>query len=235
MSVLKSIREQLAPIHPEGYIFVGGFVVATLVFSAGCGRRWAGSASSRRCWCAYFFRDPARVTPLRERSRRGAGRRARLLRRPRRPAAGLGLGGAPLPRDLDFHVGVRLPRESRAGRGPRGARSPTGRACSSTPISTRRARTTSATASSSRRPPGAFGVVQIAGLVARRIVCFTQRARSLGAGDRFGLIRFGSRVDVYLPERARIVVGLDSRCVAGETVIAQRRRATSRARQFRKS
>jgi phosphatidylserine decarboxylase len=67
---------------------------------------------------------------------------------------------------------------------------------------------------------GLYGVVQIAGFVARRIVCFTQEGGRLGAGDRFGLIRFGSRVDVYLPDRASVVVGLGSRSVAGETVIA---------------
>jgi phosphatidylserine decarboxylase len=67
---------------------------------------------------------------------------------------------------------------------------------------------------------GRFGVVQIAGLVARRIVCFTKEGSRLGAGERFGLIRFGSRVDVYLPDGASAIVGLNSRCVAGETVIA---------------
>ena len=67
---------------------------------------------------------------------------------------------------------------------------------------------------------GSFGVVQIAGLVARRIVCFVEEGAHLAAGDRFGLIRFGSRVDVYMPEDARIVVGLGSRAIAGETVIA---------------
>ena len=66
---------------------------------------------------------------------------------------------------------------------------------------------------------GSFGVVQIAGLIARRIVCFTHEGAHLATGDRFGLIRFGSRVDVYLPPQARILAGLDSRCVAGETVI----------------
>ena len=81
---------------------------------------------------------------------------------------------------------------------------------------------------------GDFGVVQIAGLVARRIVCFTREGSHLGAGDRFGLIRFGSRVDVYLPSWTRVVVGLDSRCVAGETVIALLD-AGEPPRQFRKS
>ena len=73
-------------------------------------------------------------------------------------------------------------------------------------------------------PSGRFGVVQIAGLVARRIVCFTHEGALLSAGERIGLIRFGSRVDVYLPPGAQIVVGVDSRAVAGETVIAQGRR-----------
>ena len=70
-------------------------------------------------------------------------------------------------------------------------------------------------------PSGRFGVVQIAGLVARRIVCFTHEGALVGAGERIGLIRFGSRVDVYLPPDAQIVVAVDSRAIAGETVIAQ--------------
>jgi phosphatidylserine decarboxylase len=69
-------------------------------------------------------------------------------------------------------------------------------------------------------PAGSFGVVQIAGLIARRIVCFTDEGATVAAGDRIGLIRFGSRVDIYLPESARIIIGLDSRTIAGETVIA---------------
>ena len=64
-------------------------------------------------------------------------------------------------------------------------------------------------------------MVQIAGLIARRIVCFAHEGAMLAAGERIGLIRFGSRVDVYLPPGAHIVVGVDSRAVAGETVIAQ--------------
>jgi len=83
-------------------------------------------------------------------------------------------------------------------------------------------------------PSGTFGVVQIAGLIARRIVCFTHEGARLGAGERFGLIRFGSRLDVYLPPTAQIVVGLDSRTVAGETVIAQMS-ADAAIRSFRRS
>ena len=67
---------------------------------------------------------------------------------------------------------------------------------------------------------GTFVIVQIAGLVARRIVSFVHEGDSLGVGDRFGLIRFGSRVDVYLPDGVRASVGLGSKAIAGETVLA---------------
>jgi phosphatidylserine decarboxylase len=66
-------------------------------------------------------------------------------------------------------------------------------------------------------------VVQIAGLVARRIVGFVQEGDDLRVGQRFGLIRFGSRVDVYLPPATQILVGVDQMAIAGETVIADLR------------
>ena len=78
----------------------------------------------------------------------------------------------------------------------------------------------SATRLSSRRTNGRIGVVQIAGLVARRIVSFVREGQSIGAGERFGLIRFGSRLDVYLPEGARSLVSEGQTAVAGETILA---------------
>jgi phosphatidylserine decarboxylase len=69
-------------------------------------------------------------------------------------------------------------------------------------------------------PNGRVGVIQIAGLVARRIVSFVREGQTIGAGERFGLIRFGSRVDVYLPAGATVMVGLGQKAVAGETVLA---------------
>ena len=65
-----------------------------------------------------------------------------------------------------------------------------------------------------------IGVTQIAGLVARRIVCFTKVGSSLSVGERFGLIRFGSRLDVFLPEGIEPAVGLGQTAVAGETILA---------------
>ena len=65
-----------------------------------------------------------------------------------------------------------------------------------------------------------IGVTQIAGLVARRIVCFTKVGNGLSMGERFGLIRFGSRLDVFLPDGVEPAVGLGQTAVAGETVLA---------------
>jgi phosphatidylserine decarboxylase len=66
-----------------------------------------------------------------------------------------------------------------------------------------------------------IGVTQIAGLVARRIVCFTKVGAQLGVGERFGLIRFGSRLDIFLPEGVEPAVGLGQTAVAGETILAR--------------
>ena len=70
---------------------------------------------------------------------------------------------------------------------------------------------------------GRIGVVQIAGLVARRIVCFVRQDMTLAAGERIGMIRFGSRVDVYLPEGMRPLVAEGQTAIAGETVLADLR------------
>jgi phosphatidylserine decarboxylase len=64
------------------------------------------------------------------------------------------------------------------------------------------------------------GVVQIAGLVARRIVCWTKEGAGIGAGERIGMIRFGSRLDVYLPDGSTVAVSAGQRAIAGETLIA---------------
>ena len=71
-----------------------------------------------------------------------------------------------------------------------------------------------------KAPAGRIGCVQIAGLVARRIVSFVREGQSLTAGERFGLIRFGSRLDVYLPDGAKALVAEGQTAVAGETVLA---------------
>jgi phosphatidylserine decarboxylase len=71
-----------------------------------------------------------------------------------------------------------------------------------------------------RTGAGRIGIVQIAGLIARRIVCFVREGQTVNAGDRVGLIRFGSRVDVYLPEGTRPLVSEGQTAIGGETVLA---------------
>jgi len=232
MSVVHSLRRSFAPIHPQGYPFVAGFFVATVVLW------WLWSplgwlALIATLWCAYFFRDPARVTPV----------RADLVIAPAdgaisfagfaAPPPELGLGMAPLQRVsifmsvFDCHVN-RAPVEGRVER------------IVYHPGLFLSADLDKASEDNERNsivigaPSGRFGVVQIAGLVARRIVCFTEEGAHVSVGERIGLIRFGSRVDVYLPPNAQIVVGLDSRAVAGETVIAEMS-AAPETRPFQRS
>ena len=90
----------------------------------------------------------------------------------------------------------------------------------------------SATRSSSPRDAGRVGVVQIAGLIARRIVCWTKEGQAMNAGERIGMIRFGSRVDVYLPAGTVPLVSEGQTSLAGETVIAEIG-ATPQSRSFR--
>jgi len=218
MSVLDSVRRQIAPIHPQGYAFVAAFALAALALGwLWSPLGWIGAVATG--WCAYFFRDPERVTPVRE----GlvvspadglvsfVGRAA--------PPPELGLGATPMQRVsifmsiFDCHVN----RAPIAGGVQRVAYRP-GLFLN--------ADLDKASEDNERNgliiqgEAGRFGVVQIAGLIARRIVCFTREGATLSAGDRFGLIRFGSRVDVYLPDAARVLAGVGSRAIAGETVIA---------------
>jgi phosphatidylserine decarboxylase len=218
MSLLDTIRRQIVPIHPEGYIFIGLFAVAALLLHW----LWAPAgwlAALATLWCIYFFRDPPRVTPLRD----------GLVVAPAdgvvsavgfaSPPPELGLGERPLARVsifmsiFDCHVN----RAPIAGKLTRIAYKP-GLFVN--------ADLDKASEDNERNglvidhPEGRFGIVQIAGLVARRIVCFVHEGDAIGAGDRIGLIRFGSRVDVYLPDNVTPLVGLGQRAIAGETVLA---------------
>jgi phosphatidylserine decarboxylase len=232
MSVVRSMRRSIAPIHPEGYRFVGAFAVATIVlWWLWSPLGWIGLIATG--WCVYFFRDPVRVTPARDdlvvAPADGMVSFAGLAA----PPPELGLGADPLQRVsifmsvFDCHVN----RAPVAGRVERIAYRPglflNADLDKASEDNERNGIVISA-------PSGRFGVVQIAGLVARRIVCFTREAATLAAGERIGLIRFGSRVDVYLPANAQIVVGLESRAVAGETVIAEISDASS-SRAYRRS
>ncbi len=221
MSIVASIRKQLVPIHPEGYIFIAIFAVVSLLLHwlwAPLG--WMGAILT--VWCVYFFRDPVRVTATRD----------GLVISPADgyvsslgnfvPPPELGLGDRPLPRVsvfmsvFDCHVN----RAPVSGKITKIAYKPgiflnadLDKASEDNERSSMIIQT----------PDGQFGVVQIAGLLARRIVSFVREQENISVGERFGLIRFGSRVDVYFPEHVTPCVGLGQKALAGETILADLR------------
>ena len=218
MSIVNSIRRQIPPIHPEGYLFIGGFALASLLlFWLYTPLGWIGSLLT--IWCALFFRDPPRVTPLRD----GlvvapADGRVSMVTHALPPAE-LGLGDRPLPRVSIFMsvFNCHVNRSPVAGRIERIAYRPGAFVNAELDKASEDNERNSLVISTSG---GRIGVIQIAGLVARRIVCFVREGQSIGAGERFGLIRFGSRLDVFLPEGTRALVAAGQTAVAGETVLA---------------
>ncbi len=207
------------PMHPEGRRFVAIFAAITLVlFLVWQPLGWLGLGAT--VWCYYFFRDPVRSVPLAEGLIVSPADGIVSLIEPAVPPAELGLGALPLTRVsvfmsvFDCHVN-RMPIGGKIT------------AIAYRPGKFFNAALDKASADNERNGLAIqladgrkVAVVQIAGLVARRIVCFTSQGQSLPTGARFGLIRFGSRVDVYLPEGVAPMVGLGQTMVGGESVIA---------------
>ena len=209
----------LVPVHRDGHKFVGaGALVTFLLFFVWPGLAWI--AFFLTLWLAYFFRDPDRVTPV----------RAGLVVAPAdgrvvgiesvRPPQELGFGDIQRTR-ISIHISIfdvhvnRSPVKGRVMRSvyvPGAFFDPTLEKASED--NERRALIVADDTGTE------VAVVQIAGLVSRRIVTFAGEGDALEAGQRFGLIRFGSRVDVYLPPVRDALVAVGQRMVAGETVIA---------------
>ncbi len=218
-SVLTSIRSTLVPIRREGTPFIALFAGVTLLLTLlWAPLFWPGLILTG--WCVYFFRDPPRVTPV------GDGLVVS-------PADGVisKVATAMPPRELELGTAAMLRvsvfmnvfnchvnRAPIAGRIARIAYKP-GKFIS--------ADLDKASEDNERNGLiidagwGRIGVVQIAGLVARRIVCWSREGDALAAGERFGMIRFGSRLDVYLPDGAEVLVAEGQTAIAGETVIAR--------------
>jgi phosphatidylserine decarboxylase len=217
--MLHSIRSVLVPIRREGFPFIIAFAIATLLlFWLWQPLGWIGVILTG--WCLYFFRDPARVTLLDS---------AVAVS----PADGriAAIGIVQPPRELmlgerdrrrvsvfmnvfDCHVN----RAPVAGRVARVVYTP-GKFFNAALDKASEFNERNALVIEGRA--GAIGIVQIAGLVARRIVCFTEPGRDAAQGERIGMIRFGSRVDLYLPLTAEVLVSVGQTAVAGETVIAR--------------
>ena len=218
MSIVNSIRAQIPPIHEEGYPFIGAFALASLVlFWLWTPLGWIGCVLT--VWCALFFRNPVRVTPTREGLVVSPADGRVSMIAPAVPPAEMGLGDQPLLR-ISIIMSVfncHVNRSPVAGKIERIAYRP-GKFVN--------AELDKASEDNERNalviatPAGRIGVVQIAGLVARRIVSFVREGQSVAAGERFGLIRFGSRLDVYLPEGGKPLVAVGQTAIAGETVLA---------------
>lgn len=230
MSIVNSIRSQLVPVHPEGYPFIGAFALASLIlFWIWTPLGWIGTVLT--VWCALFFRDPPRVAPSREGLviAPADGRISRIVTVV--PPKELELGDRPLPRISIFMsvFNCHINRSPVAGRVERIVyRAGKFINADLDKASEDNERNSLVIATAGAR----IGVVQIAGLVARRIVVFVKEGQGVAAGERFGLIRFGSRLDVFLPEGMRPLVAEGQTAIGGETVLADLKSPDS-ARSFR--
>ena len=220
MALGQSLRLVMAPPHRAGYPFIAiGLAVALLGgLLLGSWLFWLGLIFT--LFCLYFFRDPSRVPPDREGLvvAPADGHVVNVMQAV--PPAELGLGPAPRWRVAIFLsvLDVHVNRSPVAGRITRIAYR-AGKFLSAN--LDKASEDNERNAMALRLPDGRdVAVVQIAGLVARRILCDVREGDSLEAGERFGIIRFGSRTDVYLPEGVRPVVTVGQTMIGGETVLA---------------
>jgi phosphatidylserine decarboxylase len=216
---MRMIDTVVKPMHPEGWKFVPVFGVVTLVlFWIWDPLGWIGVGLT--IWCYYFFRDPKRAVPENAGLMVSPADGVVSLIERAVPPEGLGLGPAPLMRVSVFMsvFNCHVNRAPIAGKVTAVVYRP-GKFLNASldKASEENERNALAIEMADGRK---IAVVQIAGLVARRIMCWTKPGDSLATGQRFGLIRFGSRLDVYLPEGFAPQVAVGQTAVAGETVIA---------------
>jgi phosphatidylserine decarboxylase len=220
MSLLASFRLVLAPPHPAGRPFiVGGVVVAAAGLLVSPILSAVGAVFA--LFCLYFFRDPERVPPGREGLVVAPADGHVVLVGPAVPPVELGLGEAPRMRVaiflsvLDVHVN-RMPVTGTVTRiAYHHGQFLNASVDKASELNERNALAV-------RLPDGRdLAVVQIAGLIARRILCYAKEGEAFVAGDRFGIIRFGSRTDIYLPPGVSSLVEVGQTMIGGETVIAE--------------
>ncbi|MGD1172044.1 phosphatidylserine decarboxylase [Mycobacterium seoulense] len=216
---MELVRSTVPPVHPAGRPFIAGGLAVAL---AGRRHRWVRRAGLlAAAACAGFFRHPPRVPPTRPGAIVAPADGVVCVIDSAAPPAELGMGDTPLPRVsiflslLDAHVqrapvsGEVIAVQHRPGRFG---------SADLAAASTENERTSLRI----RTPHGAEVVaVQVAGLLARRIICDARVGDKLTIGDTYGLIRFGSRLDTYLPPGAEPLVHEGQRAIAGETVLAE--------------
>lgn len=209
----------IKPMHPEGWRFLPIFAgITLLLFWLWEPLGWLGVGLT--AWCYYFFRDPVRSVPQGESLIISPADGTISLIEPAVPPAELGMGPQPLLRVSVFMSVFNC----HVNRMPIGG---TIKAVAYRPGTFVNASLDKASEDNERNAllietagGRQVAVVQIAGLVARRILCWSKPGQALQTGDRFGLIRFGSRLDVYLPPGVAPMVALGQTMIAGETVIA---------------
>jgi len=218
--ILDSITGVFVPIHRDGYKFVAGAAVATLfLFLLSDTLGWLGVMAT--VFCAYFFRDPDRVTPTRDGLVVSAGDGKIAAVESVAPPRELALGTEILTRIsvflsvFDVHI-VRAPMAGRIV------------SDNYVPGAFLNAELDKASEENERRAlvietetGEKVGLVLIAGLIARRIVTFAGEGASVARGERIGLIRFGSRVDVYVPADNEVLAVKGQTAIGGETVLAE--------------
>jgi phosphatidylserine decarboxylase len=217
--MIDTLRSALAPIHRAGWPFVAaGAAAALLGFWLFAPLGWILAGVT--LWIAYFFRDPDRVTPVRA----GlvispADGRVQMITNAAPPSE-LGMGDALRPRIsvflnvFDVHVN-RFPVDGQVVAAHYRAGTFVNASLDKASLDNERM------SLAIMLPDGRdVACVQIAGLVARRIICDVGPGATARAGARYGLIRFGSRVDVYLPDGVAPLVAIGQRVIAGESILA---------------
>ncbi|MDT5023199.1 MAG: phosphatidylserine decarboxylase [Mycobacterium sp.] len=217
--MLSLLRKTVPPVHPAGLPFVSAGLGLALVGRRSRWLRRAGLLAAGAC--AGFFRHPTRVPPTRPGVVVAPADGQVCLIESASPPPELGMGDAKLPRVSIFLsvFDAHVQRAPVSGEVIAVQHRPGLFGSADLPVAS------DSNERNSVRIRTADGVdivaVQIAGLVARRIVCNVRVGDKLSIGDTYGLIRFGSRLDTYLPAGAQVSVSLGQRAVAGETVLAE--------------
>lgn len=218
--LLDTIANAFVPIHRDGYKFVVAFAIGTLLlFLVAPPLGWLGAIAT--IWCAYFFRDPDRVTPGRNGLVVSAADGKIVSIADVLPPRELLLGSESRTRlsvflsIFDVHI-VRAPVAGRIVRSTYVAGAFFNAELDKASEENERRALVIETGSGQQ-----VGLMLIAGLVARRIVTFVEEGASVARGERVGLIRFGSRVDIYVPEETRVLASVGQTAIGGETVLAE--------------
>jgi phosphatidylserine decarboxylase len=212
------LKHVLAPIHPDGWRFVAIFAVVTLLlFFLARPLGWLGVIAT--LWCVYFFRDPWRVSPQRDGLVLAPADGLILSVAEAPPPPGLGLGEAPMRRIAIFMsvFDVHINRAPMAGHVAKLLYSEGkffNASLDKASLDNERMAIRLSTSA------GEIGVTQIAGLVARRILSNLREGQEIIAGQRIGLIRFGSRAEVFIPLSWSVLAVAGQRAIGGETVLA---------------